>query len=228
MPWHIELDWGVAIGGYELKEYKKQLGGGAVLSGFNPGWHLLAGSKHMKNYQLRDLESRQRGRLAFAEFANIALPAGGLDPKRLVEFARNYGLPSESPTGEVGLDLVARRVKHMRSALGAIWLREGDGVKLGWAGTAPEARIEFVKTARGSENRIVLRANTLHGFLWTQMLMAIQQGIQIKRCVVCANFMAAKADKRETCSETCRQRLQRLNERKQATDRPHEEVPDEK
>jgi hypothetical protein len=217
MTWHLELEWEVDTSGYELKELES-VEGKTTAEGRAGGWYIVAKGGPLTSYNLRDLESRDKGKPAFAEFANIGLQGGGLDPERLISFANTYGMPSAFRTTATPLDDVADSVHGMRKLLVQA---DGGGrsrIRLGWA-AAPEAYLDFHATAKGVESHLVFHVKSLPNFLWMQMLYTIEQGIKIRRCVVCGNFMAPKSDKRETCSDACRQRLYRARDGDRANDR---------
>lgn len=222
LPWHLELDWEVDTAGYYLKEFTPAKSR-TVLTGATNGWHVVPRGGVIKKYKLRDLESRERGKAAFTEYANLeAMMGGALDPQRLLAFVGIYGLPSPRPAEMVSLLSIARDVRNIKNFLSSIASGFEFRRQIGTS-TSQKFYIEQVETERGAEHRIILSVQSLSNFLWMQMLIATQQKIKIKYCISCGNFMAAKSEGRDTCGEACRQRIYRSRDQKQAADGPPKE-----
>lgn len=221
MTWHLRFDGVVDADGYALKEFEA-VESQSIAASIPQGWHLVPIGGVTERYRLQDLESRERGKPAFTEFANLILAGGGLDPQRLLSFVSNYGMPSADPTNPMDLGQIAFNVNEMRKCLSAIMREKGTVTLGGWAGN-PDVCVEFIESPKGTKKLITLQVKTLPTLLWTQLFMALQQGIEIKQCIVCGNFMAPKSEKRDTCSDACRQKIYRRRDENQATHGPHDD-----
>jgi hypothetical protein len=229
LPWHLKFDWAVDTAGYEVREIEPvdippTKARRTIAEGEPETWFLFAKGGPVEEYHLNDFESRDKGKPGFAEFANIGLPGGGLDPERLIEFANRYGMPSAhaQSDGREGLRNIAAWVHYVRRALSAIAAEKKGEIRLGRL-AIPEAYLTIVDTAKGVQHQLAFEVQSLPAFLSMQMLLAVQQGISIKRCVICGNFMAPKSASRDTCSEACRQRQYRARDGNQATHGPHDD-----
>jgi hypothetical protein len=211
--WRLQFDWEVDAAGYVLEEFEP-VDSKIIAMQRSGGWRLVRRGGVLEKYRLSDLESRERGKPAFTEFANIGQVAGGLDRERLIAFANSYGMPSYDVSSALDLEEVADSVHGMRRILGAIISGKATDWRLGRVAGSPEYYID-------SEGHFGVQPRSLPAFMWLQLMLARQQGIEIKRCVACGNFMAPKSEKRDTCSDACRQKIYRRRDENQATHGPH-------
>jgi hypothetical protein len=209
LNWRAELEWQVHTAGYELREADQE-------------WFLVGKNGPIKRYRLSDLESRKNSVSAFTDFANLEVPGGALGPERLISFANSYGIPGpECERDAIDIAEIKRSVGRIRAILGAVVAAKTATILLGNMPAGVSVRLEperimpsSIRKGRYCSDglRPVFRVDSLQDFLWLQMLLAVTEGVRIKRCERCGDFMAAKTQKRNTCSDACRQSIYRKNQ----------------
>lgn len=196
MDWKPTVEWKKDKAGYRLEE---RLAVECVPLAMQTagGWCAVGCSGEMEPVVI---DGPDDGPL-FLSFANLG--RDGCSPiLEIVKFANKYGLPVLPSENKIHEDDLLACVRQMRGAVSLLADGKGDAISF-HIGHSPIFSLE-----PGTLD-ISLKARTLEGFLWLELLKAAQSRAVIKMCLSCNSYMIPKSRKREFCSNACRQRAHR-------------------
>lgn len=152
--------------------------------------------------------------LIFIDFANIKI---GDQTQNLLEFYNRYGSlfqrapgvelnPFETESSVLGIVDSFRKflddIEELRRTKTHRELRFGEPLSC-----------EFDLRLSPESTNLIVRPETLYGFILLQIYRWASTGRALDKCRVCGKFMMPKSSKREFCSSTCRSRANRSKER---------------